>query len=96
VDAAADNATRVAPIHSAVAGRSTAVVVALVAAGAEVDGVQQGGFTALMAVAQQGDIATADLLLASGADLGRLLPDGRAAADLAAAAGYDDLAARLS
>jgi ankyrin repeat protein len=96
VDAVADNATRVAPVHSAVAGRSTGVVVALVAAGAEVDATQQGGFTALMAVAQQGDAATADLLLASGADVGRLLPDGRAAADLAAAAGADDLAARLS
>jgi ankyrin repeat protein len=96
VDAVADNATRVAPLHSAVAGRSTAVVVSLVAAGAEVDAVQQGGFTALMAVAQQGDPATADLLLASGADVGRLLPDGRTAADLAAAAGYEELAARLS
>jgi ankyrin repeat protein len=96
VDVVADNATRVAPIHSAVAGRSTAVVVALAAAGAEVDVVQQGGFTPLMAVAQQGDAATADLLLASGADVGRLLPDRRTASDLAAAAGYDELAARLA
>jgi ankyrin repeat protein len=95
VDAIADNATRVAPIHSAVAGGSTAVVVALVAAGAEVDTEQQGGATALMAAAQHGDAAIVDLLLSCGADVGRLLHDGRSAGDLAAAGGYEDLAARL-
>jgi ankyrin repeat protein len=95
VDAVADNATRVAPLHSGVAGRSTAVVMALVAAGADVDAVQQGGFTALMAAAQQGDVPLVDLLLASGADVGSLTGDGRSAGDLAAAAGYDDVAARL-
>jgi ankyrin repeat protein len=95
VDAVADNVTRVAPVHSAVAGRSTAVVVALVAAGADVDVTQQGGFTALMTAAQHGDGPLADLLLACGADPGRLTHDGRSAGDLAEAAGYEDLAARL-
>jgi ankyrin repeat protein len=95
VDAVADNATHVAPVHSAVAGRSTAVAVALVAAGADVDATQQGGVTALMAAAQHGDGPLVDLLLACGADVGRLMHDGRAAGDLAAAAGYEELAARL-
>jgi ankyrin repeat protein len=95
VDAVADNATRVTPVHSAVAGRSTPVAVALVASGVDVDAVQQGGFTALMAAAQHGDDQLVDLLLASGADPGRLTQDGQSAADLAAAAGYGELAARL-
>jgi ankyrin repeat protein len=95
VDAVADNGTRVAPVHSAVAGRSTAVAVALVASGADVDAVQQGGFTALMAAAQHGDGPLVDLLLASGADPSRLARDGQSAADLAATAGYGELASRL-
>jgi ankyrin repeat protein len=95
VDAVAESPTRVAPLHSGVAGRSTPVVLALLAAGASTDVVQQGGFTALMAAAQHGDDQLVDLLLAAGADPARLTSDGRSAADLAEAAGWGELAGRL-
>jgi ankyrin repeat protein len=95
VDAVAENPTCVAPLHSGVAGRSTPVVLALIAAGAQVDGAQQNGFTALMAAAQHGDGPVVDLLLAAGADPARRTDDGRSAADLADAAGWEELAARL-
>lgn len=83
------------PLHSAVAGRSTGAVTALLAHRADADPVQRGGFTPLMAAAMHGDSDLADLLLACGADPRRAADDGRTAADLAAKAGYAALAAQL-
>jgi ankyrin repeat protein len=94
-EAAADNETRVRPLHSALAGRSVAVASMLVGLGVDPDPVQRGGFTPLMAAAQHGDLELSDLLLACGADPRRVTDDGRAAADMAAAAGHESLAERL-
>jgi ankyrin repeat protein len=94
-EATADNATRVRPLHSALAGRSVSVVSMLLAAGVDPDPVQQGGFTPLMAAAMHGDGELTDLLLACGADSRRASDDGRTAADMAAAAGHDKLHTRL-
>ncbi|HTR98041.1 MAG TPA: ankyrin repeat domain-containing protein, partial [Candidatus Acidoferrales bacterium] len=93
--AEARNATRVAPLHSAAASRSLATVRALIAAGADVNARQSGGFTALMSAAQAGDAALAEALLAAGADPSLATDDGRTAASLARAAGHAGLAAKL-
>ncbi|MDQ1711834.1 MAG: uncharacterized protein QOE45_1284 [Frankiaceae bacterium] len=95
VNAVAANDSRVRPLHSAAAGGDLATLRMLVGAGADVNAVQHGGFTALQAVAQHGDGAAVDLLLAHGADRAARTDDGRSAADLASAAGHAELAARL-
>jgi ankyrin repeat protein len=95
VDAVATNPSAVRPLHSAVAGRDGECVRLLVAAGADVNARQHGGWTPLHAVAQHGDAALVDLLLAAGAEPAPSKEDGRTPADLARAAGHEELAARL-
>ncbi|MCW2502614.1 MAG: Ankyrin [Actinomycetia bacterium] len=94
-EAVSDNEIRVRPLHSALAGQSVGVASMLLAIGADPDVVQHGGFTPLMAAAQNGDAEFADLLLACGADPRRASDDGRTAADLALAAGHAALAEHL-
>ena len=94
-EAVADNGMRVRPLHSALAGRSSGVVAALLAAGVDIDVTQQKGFTPLMAAAQIGDGELVDLLLACGADSRRVTDDGRTAADIAGDAGHEALVQRL-
>ena len=96
VNAVAANPTRVQPLHSAAAGGDADCVRLLVAAGADVDARQQGGFVPLHAAAQNGDEAALETLLAAGADPSVATEDGRTAADLARAAGHDPVLARLS
>ena len=60
----ARNPMHVTPLHSAVSARCTPVVRLLLAAGAAVDARQQGGWTALMGAASQGDDEIVALLLA--------------------------------
>lgn len=63
-----NNAQRVTPLHSAVAGKYLEIARVLIAHGANVNAVQQGGFTPLHAAAQRGHIRLVDLLLKAGAD----------------------------
>jgi len=56
------------PLHAAAAGRHIEVCRVLVAAGADVDARQHGGFTPLHEAAQHGDIELVELLLSAGAD----------------------------
>lgn len=95
VNAVTRNPMRVTPLHSAAAGRHTAVARILIARGADVNATQEGGFSALHAAAQNGDTELADALLTHGADPHRATDDGRTAADFAAAAGHTALGARL-
>ena len=83
------------PLHAAAAGRHIEVCRVLVAAGADVDARQHGGFTPLHEAAQHGDIELVELLLSAGADPAVTEDEGRTAADLADAAGHPDAAARL-
>lgn len=92
----ARTSSRVQPLHSAVAGRSTGVSCLLLYAGAAVDPTQDGGYTPLHEAAISGDGGLAELLLAYGADPRRRTDDGRIAADLATAGGHVALAARLT
>ena len=58
----------VQPLHSAAARRNSECCRLLLDAGADVDARQGGGFTPLMAAAQDGDVELATLLLRMGAD----------------------------
>jgi uncharacterized protein len=68
LNARSRNAMCVTPLHSAVAARNVRIVSALLDADAEVDPVQQGGFTPLHGAAFAGDADIVRLLLTSGAD----------------------------
>jgi ankyrin repeat protein len=89
VDAGADvedvaaNASEVRPLHSAVAGGSLEVVETLLAAGAEAETRQHGGFTPLMGAAAGGWTDMVTRLLDAGADKCARTDDGQTALDLA-------------
>ncbi len=95
VNARSENDFWVHPLHSAVAGDHDEVVVALLAAGADVHAVQRHGYTPLHGAAQNGAGVTVDRLLAAGAERTARTDDGRTPADLAEAAGHTELAVRL-
>lgn len=79
------NAMRVATIHAAVASRSLEVVEAVLAAGADVNVRQQGGYTALHEAVRNGSHEIEALLLAHGADAGALDEEGRSPEELRSA-----------
>lgn len=63
--------------------------------GTAVDTLEKGGSTALLFAARQGDVASAGLLLASGANPNDTAPDGVSALVMAAHSGHGELAALL-
>jgi ankyrin repeat protein len=67
----------------------------LLAAGADVNATQHGGFTPLHGAAQHGDVEMVELFLSAGADPTIRVPDGGTPADLAEAADHHDVASRL-
>jgi ankyrin repeat protein len=79
------NPMRVATIHAAVASRSLDVVEAVLAAGADVNARQQGGFTALHEAVHNGSHEIEALLLAHGADRLALDDEGRTPDELRSA-----------
>jgi len=95
VNARAANDIDVLPLHSACAGDHDDVAAVLIAAGADVNATQRGGFTPLHGAAANGADVTVDRLLAAGADRNARTDKGETAADLASAAGHSELAARL-
>jgi ankyrin repeat protein len=95
VSAPSRNRMRVTALHSALAGPDRDSAFALIAAGADVNAVQQDGFTALHEAAQNGDRAAVDALLAAGADPSRTLDGGERPADLARTHGHPEIAQRL-
>ncbi|RJF72095.1 ankyrin repeat domain-containing protein [Deinococcus cavernae] len=84
VHAASRNAMQVQPLHSAVAGNHLGTVRALLQAGADVNAVQQDGFTPLMGAVQNGNTDLVALLLSHGAAPDRRTADDRSAWTLAA------------
>jgi len=95
VDAVADNEMRVLPLHSAAAGRHLEVCRLLLAAGADVNARQAGGFTPLHAAAQNGDPELIELFLSARADPAVTTDAGETPAATAEAAGHVDVARRL-
>lgn len=95
VDVYTRNAFANQPLHAAAAGRHLEVSRVLIAAGADVNATQHGGFTPLHEAAQHGDVEMTELFLSAGADPAAATEAGETPADLAAAAGHADLAARL-
>lgn len=90
---AADNPMKVLPLHSAAAAPSLESVKLLLDAGAHVDAVQEGGFTALQAAAHGGQVDMVRCLLEYGADSDRRNDAGKSARDLAAERGHADVVA---
>jgi len=85
----------VAPLHSAVASRSHAIVAMLLDAGADPNARQERGYRPLHGTAFHGLTETADLLIAHGADPTLKDDSGADAADLAEKAGNAAFAAHL-
>ncbi|HET7434407.1 MAG TPA: ankyrin repeat domain-containing protein [Thermoanaerobaculia bacterium] len=96
VNAAADNAQRVTPLHAAVAVRDIETARLLLERGADVHAKQQMDYTPLHGAASRGDVALAELLLAHGADVDAKASDGMTPADVADKYGQLDFVAWLS
>lgn len=94
-EAVAANATRVRPVHSAVAGRSAAIVEKLLARGVDPNSRQQAGYTPLMGAAANGLDDLVRALLHHGADRSLRSDDGQTARELALAKGHPETANRL-
>ena len=93
---AAQNSTRVAPLHSAVAGGNVEIVRELLARGADVHARQDVGFTALHGAAAEGGEEMIRLLLDHGADPVAKNDAGKTPADLARERGREKAVALLS
>jgi ankyrin repeat protein len=95
----ATNDMRVAPLHSAVAfgdpQKACAMARLLVENGAQVNAVQQGGWTPLHEAADKNQLETADLLLSNGADPDAANDDGLTPLALARRKSFDQMAALL-
>ena len=83
------------PLHAAAAGRHIEICRLLLAAGADANATQHGGYTPLHEAAQSGDVELVELFLSAGADPTLAVADGGTPADLAETAGHHDVATRL-
>jgi adenosylhomocysteine nucleosidase len=83
------------PLHAAAAGRHIEICRLLLAAGADVNATQHGGYTPLHEAAQHGDVEMVELFLSAGADPTIAVADGGTPVELAEAAGHHDVATRL-
>jgi uncharacterized protein len=88
VNAAAENAQKVAPVHAAAAVCDRETMRMLLARGADPNARQQLDFTPLHGAASRGDIEMAKLLLAHGADRNAKAGDGMSVADMARKYGH--------
>jgi ankyrin repeat protein len=91
VQTAAQNSFKVTALHAALAGSAPELARALIAAGADVNAVQQDGVTPLHEAAATGQIDLVRLLLVSGADASARDGKGRSASDFAREAGHTAL-----
>lgn len=95
VSAASKNPMKVAPLHSAAAAHSGAIVRILVGNGAPPNARQEGGWTALHEAAQIGDKEMVNTLLEHGSDPQAKSDSGKTPAEMAAAKGHKEIAELL-
>jgi len=95
VNRASNNPQKVMPLHSAAAGQHLGIARALLAAGAQVNARQEGGFTPLMSAAQNGQVEIVRLFLDHGADRTAVSDDGHSALIYAEEAGNQEVLALL-
>jgi uncharacterized protein len=93
VNAAANNAQKVAAVHAAAAVCDRETMKLLLERGADPNARQQADYTPLHGAASRGDVEMARLLLAHGADRNAKGSDGMSVADLARKYGQDEFAA---
>lgn len=96
VDRPSRNGMKVTPLHSAAAGHHAGIGALLLAAGADPNARQQGGWTPLHAAAQNGDAALVRALLDHGAHSDVQNDEGRTPASLAQEHGFSEVAALLA
>ena len=92
VNAVAENAQRVAPVHAAAAVCDRQTMQLLLARGADANAKQQMDVTPLHGAASRGDIETAKLLLKHGANPGAVMSDGTTIEAIARKYKQDDFA----
>lgn len=85
------NGMKVTPLHSAAAGHHAGIGALLLAAGADPNARQQGGFVPLHAAAQNGDLPLVRALLDHGADRDARDDDGRSPAVIAGEKGFTEV-----
>ncbi len=95
VNTASQNAQRVAPLHSAVAGGDEGIVADLLAHGADVAARQDLGFTPLHNAAAVGNETIIRLLLDRGADRSERSDSGKTAEEIARDRGHSEAAELL-
>ena len=95
VNLASQNAQKVAPLHSAVAGGDEGIVADLLARGADVHARQELGFTPLHNAAAEGNETIIRLLLERGADPKARSDSGKTAEEIAREKGLLEAADRL-
>jgi ankyrin repeat protein len=89
------NDLHVYPIHSAVAANNADITKILLEAGAEVNVVQQLGYTPLHSAAFHGNVEIIILLLEAGADIKAKTDEGKTPADVAEEKGFKEIAGVL-
>jgi len=92
VNAAAENAQKVRPLHAAAAVQDRETLELLLARGADPNVKQQLDYTPLHGAASRGDIEMAKLLLRHGADRSAKGSDGMSVADIATKYGHPEFA----
>ncbi len=96
VNVAAENPSKVYPLHSAVAAQAVGIVKILLEFGADTNARQAGGYTALMSAAMHNNQELIDLLLSHNADIAVQDDSGKTAYDHGLEKGFDLLAIKPS
>jgi ankyrin repeat protein len=96
VKTASQNSFKVTALHAALAGPAPEIARSFIAAGADVNAVQQDGVTPLHEAAANGRLDLVQLLIERGADIAARDAKGRSAVDFAGEAGHTAIVEALN